>query len=249
MPHTKLNYLNLTNGQLDGYIYRIMPERFVIDMFTSGQNVLSRISNWKDKFENFQLSLGGILDGQRFDYGFKDDFVGQCWSRDAWSEAMWGIYANDASQRYLRIRSTPRKLLESLTAFSPDAPQHRCFLGTVLYKKAAELEDYLRHESFEPSPTKFAEALLLKRHAFRHEREVRLLFFGEAKNHDAFGLYRYRVDPHSLITQIMADPNRDRGKWSADKLAIQRATGFKGPIKRSKIYDPPEWDLPSYRTV
>ena len=81
----------------------------------------------------------------------------------------------------------------------------------------------------------------MKRRAFRHEREVRLLYFGDVKDQDEVGLYRYQVDPHAMITQIMADPNRDRREWTADKKAIAEATGFRGDIKRSMIYDPPEW--------
>lgn len=49
-----------------------------------------------------------------------------------------------------------------------------------------------------------------------------------------------------MITQIMADPNRDRRDWCAEKAAIRATTGFTGEIKRSKIYDPPDWDAPTY---
>ncbi|MBZ9765512.1 hypothetical protein LB526_01890 [Mesorhizobium sp. CA6] len=49
-----------------------------------------------------------------------------------------------------------------------------------------------------------------------------------------------------MITQLMADPNRDRVRWLADKTYLQKATGFAGEIKRSKIYDPPEWDMPAF---
>jgi hypothetical protein len=99
-----MNFLNFENSNPDQHIYRIMPEDYVLDLFASRRNVLSRIHNWKDKFENFQLKLGGVLDGEAFNYAFAENFVGQCWTRDAYSEAMWGIYANDPAKRYLRIR-------------------------------------------------------------------------------------------------------------------------------------------------
>src|SRR4051812_16214539 len=47
----------------------------------------SQTHNWKDKFEKFQLNLGGILNGERFEYRFRNDFVGQCWTRQNLSEA------------------------------------------------------------------------------------------------------------------------------------------------------------------
>jgi hypothetical protein len=49
----------------------------------------------------------------------------------------------------------------------------------------------------------FAETLLVKRLAFAHEREVRLLFFRRDKASASDDLYPYSVDPHALIDQIM----------------------------------------------
>lgn len=244
-----MNFLNFENSNPDQHIYRIMPEDYVLDLFASRRNVLSRIHNWKDKFENFQLKLGGVLDGEAFNYAFAEDFVGQCWTRDAYSEAMWGIYANDPAKRYLRIRSTPRKLLCALVNAHPQAAQDRCFIGRVEYRSEAKLEAWLHRDGHLPLlGVEFARSLLMKRRAFRHEREVRLLYFGDVKEQDKGGLYRFQVDPHAMVTQIMADPNRDRREWTADKKAIAEATGFRGAIKRSKIYDPPEWQAPVYRS-
>lgn len=244
---TQSNFLNLGEGELDRHVYRIMPQDFVIALFAERKNVLSQVHNWKDKFENFQLKMGGILDGERFEFGFKNDFVGQCWTTDSLSEAMWGIYANDPAVRYLRIRSTPRKLLSGLQAAHPAMPQDTCFIGKVEYKRENQLKAYVENGGqLDFGARRLAEALLLKRHAFRHESEVRLLHFGDANTFDDKGLYRYEIDPHAMITQIMADPNRDRADWLTDKAAIAKATGFAGEIKRSKIYDAPEWDLPEF---
>jgi hypothetical protein len=191
--------------------------------------------------------MGGILDGERFEFSFKNDFVGQCWTNDSLSEAMWGIYTNDSAARYLRIRSTPRKLLSSLQTAHPAMTQDTCFIGKVEYKREDQLMAYAENGGrLNLGARRFAEPLLLKRHAFRHESEVRRLYLGDASTFDDKGLYRYEVDPHARITQIMADPNRDRANWLTDKAAIAKATGFACEIKRSKIYDAPEWDLPEF---
>ncbi|OWZ94118.1 hypothetical protein B9J07_06465 [Sinorhizobium sp. LM21] len=245
----KMNFLNLTEAELDKPIYRIMKEEHVIRLFTERRNVLSQVHNWKDKFENFQMALGGVLDGKRFEYSFKNDFVGQCWTRHALSEAMWGIYANDASKRFLRIKSTPRKLLTALVKAHPRMPQDTCFLGKVQYMTERGLKAFLRDGGQLPiSAVDLARPLLLKRKAFKHENEVRLLYFGNATDCDSGGRYKYEVDPHELVTQIMADPNRDRSNWTKDKARLKKETGFAGDIKRSKMYDPPEWSPPAYRS-
>lgn len=241
-PLTEGNFLNLTEAELDQHIYRIMRECFVKRLFADRTNVLSQVHNWKDKFENFQINLDGNLNYQQFD---RNGFVGQCWTRKNLSEAMWGIYANDPNGRFLRIRSTPRKLLAALVAAHPAMSQDKCFIGKVQYMRERELRNYAqRGGQLDLCSQRFASHLLLKRRAFKHEGEVRLLYFGDAKSYDANGLYRYAVDPHAMITQIMADPNRARTNWTADKADLKRATGFTGTIKRSKIYDPPDWNLP-----
>lgn len=239
--------LNLSENELDRHVYRIMPEEYGIRLFTDRMNVLSHPRNWKDKFENFQLKMGGIMDAQPFEYGFRDDFVGQCWTRESLSEAMWGIYAKDENTRFIRVRSTPRKLLNALVSAHPLMPMDTCFIGKVDCKREAELEAYAQSNGqLELNAPRIASSLLLKRHAFKHESEIRLLYFGEAGNYDRNGLYRYAVNPHVMITQIMADPNRNRIDWKADKAALEKATGFAGEIKRSKIYDPPEWGAPMF---
>ncbi|MBT3069264.1 hypothetical protein KKP04_00050 [Rhodomicrobium sp. Az07] len=242
----KANFLSLTEKDLDRPIYRIMPEIFVLDMFSLNKNTLTQTHKWKDKFENFLLNAGGIFGTAAFDYGFKDAFVGQCWTSHSRSEAMWGIYANDPNQRFLRIRSTPRRLLCGLVAARPEASQDRCFIGKVRYVRERTLRDFLYNDGeLQISPARFAHSLLLKRPAFKHEGEFRLLYFGNAGDYQD-GLFRYAINPHELITQIMADPNRDREHWVRDKAGIQNATRFAGEIKRSKIYDPPDWKPPVY---
>ncbi len=241
----KLNFMGLTDKELDQPIYRIMKQEYVIRLFTKQENTLSQIHKWKDKFEGFQLALSGLLDGESSGSSFKDNFVCQCWTREYLSDAMWGIYANDCKQRFLRIRSTPRKLLAALVDAHPNTAQNTCFLGKVAYRKEEDLETLMGKAGQTPISTEsFAHSLLLKRHKFRHESEVRLIYFGDAKDYEN-GLYHYAVDPYAMITQIMADPNRDRGnRWTEDKKTIESMTGFKGEIKRSKAYDPPDYKPP-----
>jgi len=59
--------------------------------------------------------------------------------------------------------------------------------------------------------------------------------------------------PLSLCRRSSHNDHPDHGRseprphqLEADKGGLQSATGFTGDIKRSKIYDPPEWDAPSF---
>ena len=246
-PTTEGHFLNLTDAELDKHVYRIMRQEHVIELFTGRKNVLVQTHKWKDKFENFQLSLGGTINGERFPYGFKDAVVAQCWTSAGLSEAMWGIYASDCDKRFLRIRSTPRKLLRALTSAHPQMLQDTCFIGKVQYQSEARIKRYAQTGGlFEPRAVTFAQSLLLKRLAFKHECEVRLLYLGNQENYGTTGLYPYDVDPHNMVTQIMADPQRNSVDWNAEKKALKKVTGFRGAIKRSKIYDPPNWAPPDF---
>ena len=191
------------------------------------------------EFKNFQLALGGTLNSESFDYSFRDHFLGHCWHTDAYSEAMWGIYANDSEKRYLRIKSTPEKLLKALIKAHPIASQDTCFIGKVQYLGEKAIKEFA--SVWEVSAARFAQSLLMKRRAFRHESEVRLLYLSDGTN-ITNGFHSYDIDSHEMITQIMADPNRPRGKqWTVDLAMLRHETDFKGEIKRSKIYDAPSW--------
>lgn len=55
---------------------------------------------------------------------------------------MWGIYANDADKRYLRIKSTPEKLLNGLIKAHPTASQDTCFIGKVQYLGETVIKEF-----------------------------------------------------------------------------------------------------------
>lgn len=230
------------DANLDRPIYRIMPQQHAISLFQDRQNVMSKLVNWKDKFENFLMNCGHEVDGVKHDNTTKEQMVAQCWTQERFSEAMWGIYASDPTERFLRIRSTPRKLLSALVQAAPYNAQALCRIGRVEYKSISQIKSYYEDKkSSEVNMTLLFQSLLLKRKTFRHEREVRLMHCAMFGNLDDKGLFRHNIDPHTMITQIMADPNRGRLKWSKEKKQIRLTTGFCGEIKRSKIYDAPDW--------
>lgn len=86
---------------------------------------------------------------------------------------------------------------------------------------------------------KLFRSLLVKRTAFTHEKEVRLLYYELNENALENALYSYEVDPHTMIDQIMLDPRLAFQDVENMKREIRAVTGFKGPIKRSRLYTPP----------
>lgn len=160
---------------------------------------------------------------------------------------MWRIYSPNADA--VRVRTTLRKLAEGLSHTCGQWDHIEAFIGKVRYLPNESLIRYAKSvfkggaEAL--SSRLFAQTLLVKRPAFKHEREVRLLFFPRNRASAKDDLYPYTVDPHALIDQIMIDPRLSPNKAYALRDEIQAKTSFSGPIKRSLLYAaPPEMVLP-----
>jgi len=244
----KANYLYLSKSVWDTFVYRIIPINRLFELFATRQNVLVKPEKWEDPFENFILHARVQLpDGASATIGFRDHFYGQCWTLQSASDAMWRIYSPKSEA--VRIRSTVRKLAESLWRCCGEWASHEAFIGKVQYLPTKQLEKFakgfLRSEGGLLSMRLFATSLLVKRPAFRHEREVRLIFTPHKKDKLSSDRFSYPVDPNELIDQIMIDPRKTIQDANALKREIKSKTGFDGTIKRSLLYaPPPTWTIP-----
>jgi hypothetical protein len=223
------------------YVYRIISVDRLIELFSNKQNVLVSPKKWEDPFENFILkSKARLPDGEIVDFGFGDDFYGQCWTRHKASDAMWRIYS--PSSNGVRIRTTIPKLAHSLASALQPWQNVQCFIGKVKYLNNAKMMEFANtvfKGKINPQAYELAKTLLIKRPAFRHENEVRLLYFEKA-NGISGSIYKYDIDPHSLIDQIMIDPRLDYSAFQNVKADIKSKTNFKGRILRSLLYAPPK---------
>ena len=113
------------------------------------------------------------------------------------------------------------------------------FIGEVLYldeKRLVEFGNVVFRRGL--NSRALAETLLVKRPAFRHEREVRLLYFEKDKRQN--DIYAYTVNPHMLIDQVMLDPRLSHSEAHETNVEIRNRTGFKGKILHSRLYAPPK---------
>jgi hypothetical protein len=242
------NYLNLSAHMRDKFVYRIISIERLFELFASRQNVLVKPKKWEDPFENFILRCRIQLpDGRYATFGFQDKFYAQCWTFQSASDAMWRIYSRTSDA--VRVRSTIRKLFESLRRNCGEWARDEAFIGRVEYLDEKKLERFakgvLRSDEGFLSMRLFAGTLLVKRPAFRHEREVRLIFTPHDKNKADSDLFPYPVNPNELIDQIMIDPRMSAEAASSLKKKIGSRTGFSGHVVRSLLYaPPPSWVIP-----
>lgn len=235
------NYIEIPAATRSRYIYRIISVKRLFELFENRQNVLVKPRRWDDPFENFILRAQIRLPtGELARFSFHDQFYGQCWTLQTASDAMWRIYSRDGNA--VRIRSTIANVAESLSKTLGEHAQIQAFIGKVRYLPSKRLKEFA--SSWFPGARNLrarvsADTLLVKRPAFKHEREVRLLYF-QHNAADATGdLYWYSVDPHAFIDQIMIDPRMSEPDANELKERIREKTDYRGSILRSLLYAAP----------
>jgi len=235
------NFIDLSNADRDRCIYRIISLSRLFELFSSCENVFVKPKRWDDPFENFILrSRIRFPSGEIYSHGNREAIYGQCWTLQSASDAMWRIYSPHGNA--VRIRITPRRLAQSIVGSSAVRP-HTVRIGKVSYLGQAALVRFARR-SFKTGEFDYGamgRTLLVKRLAFRHEREVRALIFAsvdEAAKSDS-DLLQCPVNPHALVDQVMLDPRYTAENAESVKKRIFSETDFHGEILRSLLYAPP----------
>ena len=239
------NYINLKRTDQSKYIYRYISFKRLYQLFSTQENALVRPASWDDPFENYILnSTAQVRNGSRHEFGFRDKVYGQCWTTERRSDAMWRIYSTRVKNgRFsgVRIRTTIERLANSLTEGLETNAKMHAFIGRVRYVYDKELwtaPSRIFSKGF--SPRMVAQTLLIKRKAFLHEKEIRIIFRDVHNEPSADGLFRYKINPHTLIDQIMIDPRTDPTKIHNLKKEISEKTGFQGVLVWSLLYKHPK---------
>jgi hypothetical protein len=235
--------INLHRSDLDKPIYRVFSIQRLLELIASHKNTLVRPALWDDPFENFILNAVGESEfGEPFSIGFKDDLYGQCWSTVRDSDALWRIYSPDKTG--VRVRSTVGGLLGSLQkACGARFPELSCFIGRVQYLPQKKILRLLEDRGLLDGPVTDgtgrgqASTLLLKRVEFRHEQEIRLIYFNHNKRHSS-SIYQYEFDPNLVIDEIYFDPRLSPELYGVYEGHLQRV-GFQGKIGQSPLYKLP----------
>lgn len=241
----KNNLIFLTEEELDKPIYRIFSFARLEEIFAERKLTLVKPKLWDDPFENFILNSTGILpDGREFQIGFRDNYYGQCWSLTIESDAMWRIYSPEKDG--VKVKTTIRKLFQVLFEageiyYTVDrTPVSTCsFVGKVKYSKTTTLVSMLNDQRrmsdklFDRSGWGQASTFFFKRLAFKHEKEVRIIFNSQFDN--AFDIYKINIDPFELFDNIVFDPRMTKEDYETRKHQIKN-WGYKKRVYQSSLY-------------
>ena len=239
------NYIHwLDDAALDYPVYRIMSFEWLKKIYRDSTNCLVRPIKWDDPFENILFSAIGLeKDGRQTEFGFRNDFYGQCWTDADESDAMWRIYSPAKSGA--RIRCTPRKLLNYFYQTQDIFRNISCFIGKVVYLEQTEIVgllndvDFVKTSAFDATGLHQCRTLLFKRKAFTHESEVRLLYQRPKTDHTAGDYFIYPITPLTLFDEIVLDPRLTDAQESiaTDEL---RNLGVSCPVFQSDLYKIPK---------
>jgi Protein of unknown function (DUF2971) len=245
-------YLDIKEQEKKLKLFRIISLDRLFEIFSEKNNTLVKPHLWDDPFENFIMGLKGLLpDGKLVEFGQRYAFYGQCWSTIIGSDAMWRIYSSD--KRSVSIQVRINKLAEQF-AYYAKSP---VYIGKVRYLTTEGLLSWskrLMNTAVSPSIKLLAKTLLVKRSAFSHENEVRLLYFDhhydnfnyilDGKNKYPNTIFKYGIEPHELIESIILDPRMSPEEAKDTTEMIKVKTRYRGEIRQSQLYaTPPDFVL------
>jgi len=241
-------------GNLDQPLYRVYALDRFEQLLATNYDALVNPTKWEDPFENFFLEATEVEDpeseGKISLKNLAADWYGQCWTTLPESDAMWRIYSGDPNKAGadpnklgVKVKTMARKLFDNLKRTESGAPYLQFFIGHVDYMTEAQITAMMEgltflDVSFGGQGDKFADLLCIKREAFQHEQEVRLLFQDLDPKRGADKVFKYKLNPNTIFEQVVLDPRLK------DHTAVQSrlvAAGCTLPISRSPLYQSPHF--------
>ncbi|MBV2194978.1 MAG: DUF2971 domain-containing protein [Flavobacterium sp.] len=256
-----LKILNIPEDLLDESIYRIIPFDRFMEALEFGINIFVRPYLWDDPFENI-LTYPSQVKKTKEHLNEKFYIYAQCWSFSGENDLLWRTYSKNSDG--IRIRSTPRKLIESIhysdkiykienfpnSIYYDDEVQIdeeiHGFIGKVQYMSYEKIADYLSNRIYKNDLTSYFETLLIKRDAFKNEEELRIgirHYFGydDIILQLSDDIFKYDIKINKVIDEVVFDPRISTYKFNGLKKQIKKY-GFENPVMKSNLYDIPQID-------
>jgi hypothetical protein len=208
------------------FLYRIVRYERLVQMLRTDEWYFAHPSTWEDPYEvRIQNTLSPLL-------------FAQCWCRKGVSDAMWRIYSQD--KLGVRIRTRDDRLRSALIA-SALQTDFGFRVGRVKYVN--ELEYAVQTAKVEADLAKrvtFTRAsahLMLKRLAFDHEAETRVVVIDlSAQAKDGAKGFKVKLDSKSLIESVLVDPRAPDAFVDSYRHYLKNVLGYKGTVKKSQLY-------------
>ncbi len=214
-------------------LYRYMPLAQFLSIVETQELFLSKIKKWEDTWEGPDDQIPILKDSGETVFSeslLTASTVGQCWTYENDSDAMWRIYSPDRQGVMIETNVDAFYTIENLK---------RAVLGKVIYYNK---DNYVkkRNEIAQNLSYRYAGDMVLKRDAFKHENEIRLLVclqdYPEIDNLWDVPAVGFKINPYTFIKSITFDPRAD--KWFVDTMKHYCISkGFTCTIEKSTLYE------------
>jgi hypothetical protein len=225
---------------LDQPIYKFIQLRYFLEAIEKQQLHFKDVSKWDDTWElpyrRFDLSNLDGLQKAIFEHPKYWPIYGTCFTENYDTDALWRIYS--ANRNSICFKTTPRKILHALIQYKDHA---NCYMSKVVYMNINETDvgDIFEPKKYIKYPGTMYGALI-KRSAFLHEQEIRLLIRSFS---DTSGINRNQddlfvnLDYLSIIEEIILDPRLTKQEVEFNKLGFEY---LNIPINQSQLYAKPK---------
>lgn len=235
----------------DDKLDRYMSFNRLLDCFVNKRFVFPKYIRFKDPWEGFFHEARLKHDDYQDEtvLGKHYPFI-MCFTNHKESDAMWHTYSKNTTR--VKIVTSVSKLKKLVNKPSSGFDS---YLRTIEYLSKSNIEnaDFLikrfpgvfkkgdRLASWEHA---IIDCLFIKRDAFKHEDEVRLLLYFKEKQKDDF--YHLYTDPNEIIERVVLDPRikkelEELYRDSLIKLGYKNFDGDKGIVVKSDLYKPKKY--------
>ncbi len=213
-----------------GRLYKTIKFHHAVQLFQTGKLYLARPESWEDPYET------------RLTHKDFKRVYAQCWCGSGVSDAMWRIYSPD--HLGIRIGTSTKKLRAEIAQGTKDK------LIEIKSREVDYLAPYDLNEKTKSmmsswkkgnsSISECSEILFMKRKAYEHEDEFRVIAIDQSDRFDEKngGLF-IDVDPFKLIDSILIDPRAPKELSDALVHYFSTKIGFKKKCKQSVLYRKP----------
>jgi hypothetical protein len=228
-------------------VFRFFPISRLESVLETKQITLARPRKWDDPCEN-QLYNIKVIDWLTqlpvSVESLRACLYGQSWTLTEESDALWRIYSDD--KRGVRVATTVGKLMKALwdgCGATEELKPFKCFLGKVSYYTEEMFQKYFEDPRdclsriLDGSGRQPVDFLLMKREAFGHEKEMRLIYQETESGIDRGNYLPLAVDPSDLFDELCLDPRLPQECFEIMQKSLGRR--FQGVIRKSDLYRVP----------
>lgn len=210
-----------------GRLYRIISFHHAVQIFENRELFFSHPSNWEDPYET------------RLIHRENNKVFAQCWCSNGVSDAMWRIYS--PNHLGIRIGTSTKKLRRALEN-SIKGDTQRLRMDDVSYVTQHSLniksKDIIDELKINFDIEKSTDFLFLKREAYEHESEYRVVVIDEQPPIGGNGL-AISINPNQVIDSILIDPRAPKELADALIFYFKEKIGFKKKCQKSRLYKTP----------